>query len=126
MLRRTSFCLILALAACSPQPSSDRARSGNDDQTAAPVSNVVTAMSDADRARFDVDDVRLGMTFSDVEKAWRQKHPGYKLEKKSEWVEGLGSYVVSVRYADASGADALAAAFSSPASGNRAYFLSHT
>ncbi|MEO7679413.1 MAG: hypothetical protein ABIS14_01800 [Sphingomonas sp.] len=83
-------------------------------------------MRDADRVRFDVDDARLGMSFAEVEKVWREKHPGYLLEKKSEWVEGLGSYVVSVRYADASGADTLAATFSSPASGNRAYFLSHT
>jgi len=116
---------LLALAACGPSQQPGGGSSVNTAE-AHPAGGRTTALTDADRARFDVEGVRLGMSYADVRAAWHKAHPAYRITETTGWIEGLGTYVESLRIAAPDGEDALTATFTSSASGNRAYYLSHT
>ncbi len=123
MIKLCFASMLLALTACGPtqQPGGESAVNTAE---ANPAGG--TGLTDADRARFDVDGARLGMSYADVRAAWHKAHPAYRISEKTGWTEGLETFVESLRVAAPGGEDALTATFTSSASGNRAYYLSHT
>ena len=123
--------LFLALAACGQNPNRPAAHNNSPDAETADDSETATPdnarhLTDAEKMKYDVDGAQLGASYAAIRSIWVRSHPRYHVETKTDWIEGLGSYVREMRVESASNDDAFEAYFSSPASGNRAFFLSHT
>jgi hypothetical protein len=92
MIKLCFASMLLALTACGPTQQPGGASSVNTAEVN-PAGGQTAALTDTDRARFDVEGARLGMAYADVRAAWHKAHPAYRISEKTEWIEGLGSYV---------------------------------
>jgi hypothetical protein len=83
-------------------------------------------LTDEQKSNYDVEGVRLGDSYATIKAIWSKAHPNYQVEKKTGYNSELGgTYVTMLRLSTGSASEVLEAAFSSPASGNRAIYLKH-
>lgn len=125
----TTACILLS--ACGSSELSDDQRNPSVQTTSAgePSSvgeKISHPLSDLQKMQFDISGAYLGDSFAAVKKAWMRSHSNFRVETKTDWMNGVGTFVTDLHLSSSSGDDTFEARFTSPLSGNRVFYLSHT